>query len=106
MCVPSPSASLPTRQNIGNFTVEPSFDKFQAAFRDGYEVTRDEIQDRLDESSRAVQAAADSDRAAAEAETRKAKQAAEAAGAKKAAEAAGAKKEDGAAAGGDNKRSS
>jgi len=97
----SPTDIPPFVQNIGNFNVEPSLDKFQAAFKDGYEVTRDEIQDRVDESSRAVQAAAD--KVAAEAE--KAKQAAEAA-AKQAAEAAGAKKEDGAAAAGDNKKSS
>ena len=50
---------LGSSQNIGNFNVEPSFEKFQSAFKDGYEVTRDEIKERYEEGVNAAKAAAE-----------------------------------------------
>jgi len=80
----------PFVQNIGNFAVEPNFEKFQSAFKDVYDVTKEEIQEKYDESAKAVKAAAD-------------KVAEEAERAKKAAEDA-AKASASAATGGDNKK--
>ncbi len=46
--------------------MEPSFEKFQSAFKDGYEVTRDEIQERYEEGVKAAKEEAEKVKKAAE----------------------------------------